>query len=151
MSVAPATEPEPVLPILAGFYRFAVPLSWPLIRGAAGLVLFVHGYRKVGHLGTVAASMGRLGIWLPVATAGLVTVVETLGALCVVFGLFTRFFAAACAIDLGVVTFDVLWPKGFSASHGGYELVLMWGVVMFAIALRGGGPYSLDRVLGREL
>jgi uncharacterized membrane protein YphA (DoxX/SURF4 family) len=28
---------------------------------------------------------------------------------------------------------------------------LMWGLLFFAIALRGGGPYSLDRLLGREL
>ena len=27
----------------------------------------------------------------------------------------------------------------------------MWGLVMLAIALRGGGPCSLDRRLGREL
>jgi hypothetical protein len=25
---------------------------------------------------------------------------------------------------------------------------LFWGLIMFAIALRGGGPYSLDRRLG---
>jgi hypothetical protein len=28
---------------------------------------------------------------------------------------------------------------------------LLLGIVMFAIALRGGGPYSLDRVIGKEL
>jgi len=27
----------------------------------------------------------------------------------------------------------------------------MWGLLFFAIALRGGGPYSLDRKIGREL
>jgi hypothetical protein len=27
----------------------------------------------------------------------------------------------------------------------------MWGLICLAIALRGGGPYSLDRKLGREL
>jgi hypothetical protein len=29
--------------------------------------------------------------------------------------------------------------------------VLLWGLMCFAIALRGGGPYSLDRKIGREL
>jgi hypothetical protein len=29
--------------------------------------------------------------------------------------------------------------------------VLLWGLVTFAIALRGGGPYSLDRKIGIEL
>ena len=28
---------------------------------------------------------------------------------------------------------------------------MMWGTLAFAIALRGGGPCSVDRVLGREL
>ncbi|HWE72404.1 MAG TPA: DoxX family protein [Stellaceae bacterium] len=69
----------------------------------------------------------------------------------VAIGFFTRFFAAACAIDLAVITFDVLWPKGFVWSQGGYEFMLMWGLIMFAIALRGGGPYSVDRWIGREL
>ncbi len=31
------------------------------------------------------------------------------------------------------------------------ELAIMFGVVFFAIALRGGGPYSLDRAMGKEL
>jgi hypothetical protein len=34
---------------------------------------------------------------------------------------------------------------------GGYEHVLFLGIVMFAIALRGGDPYSVDRLIGREL
>ena len=27
----------------------------------------------------------------------------------------------------------------------------LWGLILFAVALRGGGPYSLDRKIGREL
>ena len=34
---------------------------------------------------------------------------------------------------------------------GRMELSLIWGIVLFAIALRGGGPYSLDRKIGKEL
>ena len=41
-------------------------------------------------------------------------------------------------------------PK-FSWGDRGYEYPLFWGLVMLAIALRGGGPYSLDRRIGREL
>jgi putative oxidoreductase len=39
----------------------------------------------------------------------------------------------------------------FGWTGPGYEYPLMWGLIMLAIALRGGGPYSLDRRLGREL
>jgi putative oxidoreductase len=39
----------------------------------------------------------------------------------------------------------------FGWAQRGYEYPLFWGLVMLAIALPGGGPYSLDRVIGREL
>jgi putative oxidoreductase len=41
--------------------------------------------------------------------------------------------------------------RGFGWAQGGFEYPLFWGLIMFAIALRGGGPYSLDRRIGKEL
>jgi putative oxidoreductase len=147
-----SSEPKLLLPGLAPLYRHVVPLSWLVVRCAAGLILFYHGTLKIGHLDAVTANMVKNGIiFPPVIDAYIVTITETVGAFCVALGFFTRFFAAACAIDLAVITFNVLWPKGFGWSHGGYEFMLMWGLIMFAIALRGGGPYSIDRWLGREL
>jgi putative oxidoreductase len=85
--------------------------------------------------------------------AYLVWFVEIAGGICIVLGLFTRFFAAAAAIELAVITFAVSWKNGFAFSSpgGGWEFPLLWGLIMFAIALRGGGPYSLDRKIGKEL
>ncbi len=146
-----STEPKLLLPGLAPLYRQIVPLSWLVIRCAAGLILFYHGTGKIGHVDAVVANMVKNGIAPPVLAAYVVILTETVGAFCVALGFFTRFFAAACAIDLAVTTFHVLWPKGFVWSQGGYEFMLMWGLIMFAIALRGGGPYSVDRWIGREL
>ena len=42
-------------------------------------------------------------------------------------------------------------PNGYSVLNRGYEYVLMWGIVLLAIALRGGGRYSLDRRIGVQL
>ncbi len=39
----------------------------------------------------------------------------------------------------------------FTNPGGGWAYPFLVGVLCFAIALRGGGPYSLDRKLGREL
>ena len=72
---------------------------------------------------------------------------ETVGAVCIMLGLFTRFFAAALAIEMALITFIVQLPNGF----GRMELPFIFGIVFFAISLRGGGPYSLDRVIGKEL
>jgi putative oxidoreductase len=77
--------------------------------------------------------------------------VELIGGVCIALGLFTRFFAAAIAIEMAYLTFYTYWGHGFSWTGRGYEYVLMWGIVSFAIALRGGGPYSLDGKIGREL
>ena len=65
-------------------------------------------------------------------------------------GLFTRFFAAAAAVEMLVITV-LYWKAGFSWLNCGYEYTLLWGLICFAIALRGGGPYSLDRRIGIEL
>jgi putative oxidoreductase len=43
------------------------------------------------------------------------------------------------------------WAQGFGWSRGGWEYPLFWALIILAIALRGGGPYSLDRKLGWEL
>jgi putative oxidoreductase len=68
-------------------------------------------------------------------------------------GLFTRVIAAIIAVEFSVITFVAHFPNGFSFSSpgGGWEYPLMWGLIIFAISLRGGGPYSLDRVLGKEV
>jgi putative oxidoreductase len=49
------------------------------------------------------------------------------------------------------VIFCVYWHTGFSWLNRGYEYALLWGLVSFAIALRGGGPFSLDRKIGVQL
>jgi putative oxidoreductase len=76
---------------------------------------------------------------------------ETIGAICIMLGLFTRFFAAALAIQFAIITFVAHWAAGFAAGRGGWEYPLFWGLIMFAIALRGGGPYSVDRRFRWEL
>lgn len=53
---------------------------------------------------------------------------ETVGAICIILGLFTRFFAAALAIELGIAFLVVHLPKGFAAARGGYEYVLLLGI-----------------------
>lgn len=141
------TVPKPLLPGFDALYRRLVPLSWLLIRLAAGGILLVHGYAKIGHIDAVAATMVRVGLAPPVLLAWLVTLTETVGAIGVCLGLLTRFCAAACTINLAVISFHVMAPRGF----GAMEFTLLWGLVMLAIAFRGGGPYSIDRLIGREL
>ena len=42
-------------------------------------------------------------------------------------------------------------PLHAQTPGGGAELPMLWGFMVFLVALRGGGPYSLDRKIGWEL
>jgi putative oxidoreductase len=145
-------EPRRFIPALDSLYERLIPLSWPLIRLTVGLMLIPHGWPKLmaGMDATAANAFERRGMAPALLLAYLITFLETIGGVCVAIGLFTRFFAAAIAVEMAVITYVYL-PAGFGWTRPGYEYVLMWGLVMAAIALRGGGPYSVDRRLGVEL
>jgi len=144
-------EPTPVLPFLQSFYDAAIPLSWLVIRVAVGWNLLVHGWGKImiGPTEGFLKAFADLGFTPPAFWFWASTAIETLSGVAIILGAFTRFFAAAAAIEM-LFIFVTYWPT-FSWMKRGYEYVLLWGLVCFAIALRGGGPYSLDRKIGREL
>jgi len=152
MSSSERSKPQLIFPGLAGFYAAVSDLWYPMIRITVGAILLVHGWTKIKTGATgIAGYLAKVGIEPSVPFAYVVYINETIGAVCIILDLFTRFFAASIAIELAVALWIVHYAKGFGASAGGYEYVLMWGIIMFAIALRGGGPYSLDRVIGKEL
>jgi putative oxidoreductase len=95
-----------------------------------------------------ANALAKRGIQPAEPLAVILIAIETIGGLCIALGLFTRFWAAAAAIEMTVIVYHHL-PK-FGWTDRGYEYPLFWGLVMLAIALRGGGPYSSIRI-GREL
>ena len=146
-----ATKPKLLFPGLRGFYDWAEPVSYLIIRLTAGLMLIPHGWPKLmAGIGPVAANaLTKRGIGPAEPLAVILIAIETLGGLCIALGLFTRFWAAAATIEMCVIVYHHL-PK-FGWTERGYEYPLMWGLVMLAIALRGGGPYSVDRLLKREL
>ena len=150
--MAGTNETKLIYPALAGFYAWARDVGFTLMRIVIGGILFVHGWGKfkTGIAG-VGGFMTKLGLTPGEAWAGAAMFLETVGAACIVVGLFTRFFAAALAIEMGIAFLVVHFGKGFAVNQGGYEYVLLLGIVMFAISLRGGGPYSLDRAIGKEL
>jgi len=146
-------ETKLLIPGLAGFYQSWRDIAYTLLRVVIGYILLMHGWLKVGTFGLAGVSglMAKNGLEPAAAFAVAAMFLETVGAICIIIGLFTRFFAAALAIELAIALLAVHLKAGFSAANGGYEYVLLLGIVMFAIAIRGGGPYSVDRLIGREL
>ena len=95
-------EPRPIIPALAPFYDQARDRSWLLVRCTAGGFLLIHGIQKLtGNTvaGFAANSLARRGIEPSLALAYWIFFMETVGALCIFFGLFTRFFAVAAIVQ----------------------------------------------------
>jgi putative oxidoreductase len=42
-------------------------------------------------------------------------------------------------------------PAGFFWTDGGYEYPLLWGILALIVAVRGGGRYSVDALIGRAI
>jgi len=146
------SETTLIAPGLRGFYDSVGDIAFTLVRIAIGYIIFMHGWVKYkGGAAGVAAFMAKSGLEPGLAFAYAAMFLETIGAICIVIGLFTRFFAAALAIEMALALIFVHGPKGFAAGQGGYEYVLLLGIVFFFIAIRGGGPYSVDRLIGKEL
>ena len=144
-------EPRLLIPALAPFYGFAREISYPLIRVTVGGTLLVHGInRAMIPLSHAAEEMAKSGHQPALFFALMALINETVGAVCVALGLFTRFFAASIAIELAMISIQFA-HNGYAWAKHGWEFVFLWGLIFFAIALRGGGPYSLDRKIGWEL
>lgn len=144
-------ESRLLFPKLKPFYDWVEPLTWPLIRLTVGLMILPHGIPKLmaGVAATAQFALIKRGIAPAEPLAVILIILETVGGLCVALGLFTRFFAVAIAIEMSVIVYHHV-PK-FGWGNGGYEYPLMWCLLMLAVALRGGGPWSLDRKLGWQL
>ena len=126
----------------------------PMMAGRiAGAMFLTHvSVKLTAGPGAVAASvLAKNGLEPAILWAYVIIFLELVGGICLIIGLFTRFFAAALAIEMLIALLLVHLPKGYAASGGGYEYVLLIGAVCFLFAIRGGGPYSFDRIIGREL
>lgn len=148
-----------LFPALGPFYAVATPLASALLRVAFGLTIVTHGVPKL--LGTAHGSMadpmagstaliGRV-LDLPFAPqlALFVALLETFGGLAVAVGFGSRLFAPMLAVQMAVICL-ALGPT-YPWIDRGIEYPLILGFVALWIALHGGGRWSVDRLLGREL
>ncbi|KPK59331.1 MAG: hypothetical protein AMS21_10020 [Gemmatimonas sp. SG8_38_2] len=119
-----------------------------LLRLALGSVFMAHGWEKLnGPLGTPEGfNIDAWGWPHPEVWAWVVAIVETLGGLLIVVGLFTRLAAALSACVMVVAIVRVKLATGFI---GGFELEFALLMIALALVVTGAGRISVDRdVLG---
>lgn len=156
MSLSSSTKTAtPILPFLSPVYAALSPLSDPLVRVAAGLFLMPHGAQKLfgwfGGYGLAATDQffqTKLG--MPAGAALLTGLIEFFGGLALALGLFTRPAAALAAGMLLVAGISVHVGNGFFWTGGGFEYPILWAIVIVAYAVRGGGRFSIDALIGKE-
>ena len=150
------TAPRYIIPSLGGFYDKVSDRAEPLIRITIGLILMPHGAQKLfgwfggGGLAGTAGFFTKLGLEPGQFWAVVVGGVEFFGGALLALGLLTRLVAAAITIQMFVAIVLVHLGNGFFWGARGIEYPLMWGLIAFAFALRGGGKYSIDARIGRE-
>ncbi len=145
-----------ILPFLGPLYRALSPLSELLLRVVVGGFLIPHGMQKAfgafggpGFTGT-AGWLGSIGMepgWL---FASLAILAELVCGILIVIGFLTRPAAAIAAVFLFIAASSVHFANGFFAQNGGYEYAILWTVAALFFAVRGAGPISVDRMIGRE-
>ena len=143
-----------IYPGLAGFYATWGPIAYTLMRVVVGIMFLMHvrGKFHAGADAVAANIMGKNGLQPAILFAYAAMFLE-IGRRRLRYRrpVYALSFAAALAIEMLIALIFVHLPKGYAAGGGGYEYVLLIGAVCFAIAIRGGGPYSVDAKIGKEI
>ncbi len=118
-------------------------LALLLLRVILAAVFAANGYLKwAGGMERIAGLFMSVNIPFPDVAVRLVATLEVVGAALLLAGVWTRLAGAWFVIEMTVAIVKVVWPKGFI---GGYEFELTLLTVALALALAGGGAYSLGR------
>ncbi len=153
MSDAMIDRNKLVFPGLAGLYERFSPFSYAFMRFSAGAVLVPHGVQKVlfASIDKYADIIASKGLPAPTALAYLTFFAESVAAACLALGLFTRVAALIIWIEMAVVITVFNWQYGYFWTNRGVEYALLWWLLCTAIFFRGGGRYSLDHYLRKEV
>jgi putative oxidoreductase len=141
-----------IIPAMHPLYDRMSPYAYALMRFATGAVLLPHGIQKVFFLsiGRYAQIISGKGLPFAELLAYLTFFTESVAAACLAIGLFTRIAAAMIAIEMIVIVFVFQWGFGYFWTNRGYEYALLWALLCIAIFFRGGGRFSVDRLIGKE-
>jgi putative oxidoreductase len=114
--------------------------AYTALRIVSGLLFAFHGLQKLlGMYGGQTVQTFSLP-WF----AG---VIELVGGLLLLIGLFTRPVAFLCSGEMAAAYFMVHFPQSFWPIQNGGELAALYCFVFLHISARGAGPLSLDRLI----
>jgi putative oxidoreductase len=122
------------------------PAAQSMLRFMAGLLFLEHGTAKV--LGYPPGAAPHLGFQLT-TMAGVSGILELIGGILLVLGLFTRITAFILSGEMAVAYFMVHAPHSFFPVINKGEIAVLYCFVFLYLAVAGGGPWSLDALRHR--
>ncbi|WP_435333560.1 DoxX family protein [Haloarchaeobius sp. TZWWS8] len=132
-------------------------LSAALLRLGLGLVFVVHGFGKLTGIGPAgsgidgfSAALASLGVPAPVLMAWVVGLIEAVGGVLLLLGVFHRIAAIGIALVMVGAIFLVHLPNGFVVSNGGYEFALVLLLVSVALSRMDPGRLSVEHWLSER-
>lgn len=141
-----------LIPPFGRIYAVFAPFTELLIRLIAGGSLAFHGYQILfGNIEGAARFFESVGFESGLLWAWVVGILEFVCGLCLAVGLFTRLAAGPIIVFLIVAIVTYHWEFGYNWEARGIEYPLFWAIVVFHFLMRGGGPWSLDAKIGREI
>lgn len=118
-----------------------------IFRIIAGLMFFTAGTMKLFNVPPAPMPGFPVKILSEMGAAG---VIETIGGLAIVLGVFTRPVAFVLAGEMAVAYFQVQFPQSFfPTSNGGVPAVLYCFLFLYLI-FAGAGPWSLDAMIAHR-
>ena len=119
------------------------------IRVLAGTAFIIHGLPKFGNIQGPQGLLGSIG--LPPELALPIALLEVIGGIALILGIFTRITSILLAIHMALITLMVK-PGGGFTTDGGYELDLLLMSIAISLLLSGPGRISIERdILKREI
>jgi putative oxidoreductase len=117
-----------------------------LVRIVAAFGFMTHGTQKLFGVPSVQA-VNTVELMSQRGVAG---VIETFGGALLLLGLFTRPVAFLCSGLMASAYFIAHAPRNFWPILNGGELASVYCFLFLYLAAVGGGPLSLDAVVGRK-
>jgi putative oxidoreductase len=141
-----------LIPAFGRLYALFAPITEPLIRLMAGGSLAFHGSQILfGNIEGAARFFESLDFQNGLLWAWVVGVLEFVCGICLALGLFTRLAAGPILVFLITSIATYHYEFGYSWEARGIEYPLFWAIVVFHFLVRGGGKWSLDHLIGREI
>lgn len=123
-----------------------------LARLSIGIVLIAHGYQKLFDYGMSAAgqSFTEMGIPAPELAAWVAALIEFVGGILLLIGLFQPITGILVALNMLGAVFLVHISNGVFTDDGGFELPLVIAAGAALISAFGSGRFALDTAVAKK-